>query len=152
MSVLVSSHEKRLDRHTDCTWRSLQMCFLLSEKLMRRNPPPRTRTMFRGSRSLCTIPMPGRFFTKPYICSLAIVYCQDKTIIFICLPVLTGLKYLIHPNQSFPPGSSLYCHLWRGSWSCYRLGIISCDFSVDAESCYGLASGARAQAIVSTWE
>src|SRR5260370_12235615 len=36
-----------------CTMFSLQICFLLSEKSMRRNPPPGARITFQGSRSPC---------------------------------------------------------------------------------------------------
>ena len=39
----------------DCTMFSLQICFLLSEKSMRRNPPPGARIIFRGSTSPCAI-------------------------------------------------------------------------------------------------
>jgi hypothetical protein len=40
-----------------CTVFSLQVCFLLSEKSIRQNPPPSVRITFRGSRSQCTIPI-----------------------------------------------------------------------------------------------
>ena len=40
-----------------CTMFSLQICFLLSVKSMRRNPPPGARITFRGSTSPCMTPI-----------------------------------------------------------------------------------------------
>lgn len=49
-----------------CTLLALQICFLLSEKSMRSNPPPWARAIFRGSRSSCTIPTLWRSCTNLY--------------------------------------------------------------------------------------
>ena len=53
-------------RQGNSTFLSLQICLLLCEKLIRRNPPPWTRAIFRGLRSSCIIPIVWRSCTSLY--------------------------------------------------------------------------------------
>ena len=79
---------------------SLQICFLLSEKSMRRNPPPWTRTTFRGSRSPCIIPILWRSCTNLYTLALGEIMYNQREGTSIWLLLLAVLNRLARPTPS----------------------------------------------------
>ena len=59
-----------------CTMFSLQICFLLSVKSMRRNPPPGARITFQGSTSPCMTPILWRSCANLYTWALQEILYQ----------------------------------------------------------------------------
>jgi len=113
---------------TYCTLISLQICFLLSEKLMRRNPPLWTRTTFRGARRPREAPYkvsPAKiqiFALKGG--NLSVQKVENMIRVVTCATNIR-FSWLFSKNFSRPGAVSSYTCVCANSWWSYHAESLS---------------------------